>query len=60
MTDEELKQIKGRLKRLEQEVFGMTYEEAEATVDSYINAAEKNPQIGASEHVKKAEKVLGV
>jgi hypothetical protein len=58
--DDELDKIKARLARLEQETFGMSYEEAEATVDSYINASEQNPQIEASEQVKKAEMVLGV
>jgi len=56
----ELDKIKGRLARLEEAMFGMTYDEAQATVNSYIEAVKENPDIEASEQVKKAERIIGV
>ena len=60
MENTEIEQIKKRLARLEEEVFGMTYEEAEAVVDSYVDAVAENPGLGASPSLLKAEKILGV
>jgi len=60
MAQTEIGEIKKRLARLEEVVFGMTYNDAEAIVDAYIDAAEQNPNIEASSHVLKAEKILGV
>ena len=58
--DDELDKIKARLNQLEEATFGMTHDDAEAIVDSYVGATEENPRIEASEQVKKAEKMLGV
>jgi hypothetical protein len=58
--DDELNKVKARLRALEAELFGMTYEDAEATVNSYIEAIKENPDIEASEQVKHAERILGV
>jgi hypothetical protein len=58
--DDELDKIKARLARLEQETFGMTYDDANAIVNAYAQAVDENPHIEASEHVKKAEQMLGV
>jgi hypothetical protein len=52
--------IKGRLARLEEATWGMTYDEAQATVNSYIEAVKENPDIEASEQVKDAERIIGV
>lgn len=58
LEDNEL--VKTRLARLEEATFGMTHDEAEAVVNSYVEAAGENPSIEASEQVKKAERMLGV
>lgn len=58
--DDELDKVKARLARLEEATFGMTYDEAEAVVNSYVEAAKENPLIEASAHVKKAERMLRV
>lgn len=58
--EEELEEVKKRLARLEEAVFGMDYETAEAVVDSYIAAVKENPDTKASRHVLEAERLLGV
>lgn len=59
--DDELDKIKARLARLEEATFGMTHDEAEAVVNSYLAFTEENPhRLEASEHVKKAERMLGI
>jgi hypothetical protein len=58
--DDELDKIKARLARLEEATFGMTHDEAEATVNSYIQAAQENPSVKVSKHILKAERMLGV
>ena len=60
MKKAEVEQIKNRLSHLEEAVFGMTHEEAEATVDSYVEAIKDNPDIKATPAILKAEKMLGV
>ena len=60
MENEEIEQIKSRLARLEEEVFGMDYEKAQRVVDSYLEATEKNPNIPATDSVFRAERLLGV
>ena len=57
---EEIEEIKTRLSRLEEAVWGMDYETARRVVDSYIGATEENPYIDASPAVLRAEKMLGV
>lgn len=58
--EEELEEVKKRLARLEEAVFGMDYETARLVVDSYIAAVQETPDIEASRHVKQAERILGV
>lgn len=58
--EEKLREIEGRLERIEQEVFGMTFEEASRIVDNYIEATKENPRIEATASLLKAEKMLGV
>lgn len=60
MENPDIEKIKARLARLEEAVFGMTYDEAETIVNSYIAASRENPSVIASKAVLTAEKVLGV
>ncbi len=60
MDTNDVEQIKERLVRLEEAVFGMDYETALHIVDSYIEASKENPCIEPSRRFLKAEKMLGI
>ena len=60
MENGDIEEIKARLSRLEEEVFGMNYETANAVLNSYLEAMEEKPYISESPCVLRAEKMLGV
>ena len=60
MDTNDVEQIKERLVRLEEAVFGMDYETALHIIDSYMEASRENPYIEPSRRFLKAEKMLGI
>ncbi len=59
MDTKDTEEIKARLARLEEEVFGMDYKTAERVLDRYLEATKEKPYILPSPSVRRAEKVLG-
>lgn len=55
-----LSSTKERLTRLEEAIWGMSYDTAKDIVDGYIKAIEENPNIEASPSILLAERILGV
>ena len=60
METNDVEQIKERLVRLEEAVFGMDYETAYHIVDSFREASKENHCLEPSHRFLKAEKMLGM
>lgn len=58
--EKRIDELKERIARLAEQVFGMTFEEANAIVNNYVEAQRENPTLDVHPSVLKAEKMLGV